>query len=96
MPILVGPLIGAVDGLEFGSSSVSVPPGAQLFVYSDGAFEISRPDGSMWAFDDFLKTLAAPPAAATNRMDALVSHVRQLSERDDFNDDFSMVELVLG
>jgi sigma-B regulation protein RsbU (phosphoserine phosphatase) len=91
-----GPLIGAVDGLEFGSSSVSVPPGAQLFVYSDGAFEISRPDGSMWAFDDFLKTLAAPPAAATNRMDALVSHVRQLSGRDDFNDDFSMVELVLG
>jgi sigma-B regulation protein RsbU (phosphoserine phosphatase) len=91
-----GPLIGAVDGLEFSSGSVAVPPGAQLVVYSDGAFEISRPDGSMWAFDDFLTTLAAPPAAATNRMDALVSHVRQLSGRDDFNDDFSMVELVLG
>jgi len=91
-----GPLIGAVDGLEFGSKDVAVPVGARLVVYSDGAFEISRPDGSMWAFDDFLKTLAAPPPAATNPMDALVTHVRQLSGRDDFNDDFSMVELVLG
>jgi hypothetical protein len=29
-------------------------------------------------------------------MDLLVSHVRAISERDDFNDDFSMVEMVLG
>ncbi|MEI6239314.1 MAG: fused response regulator/phosphatase [Planctomycetia bacterium] len=91
-----GPLIGAVDGLEFGSHDVAVPAGARLIVYSDGAFEISRPDGSMWAFDDFLRTLAAPQTSATNRMDALVTHVRQLSGRDDFSDDFSMVELVLG
>ncbi|MGI9177463.1 MAG: SpoIIE family protein phosphatase, partial [Pirellulales bacterium] len=42
-----GPLIGAVDGLEFGASEVEVPASARLFVYSDGAFEISRPDGSM-------------------------------------------------
>ena len=60
-----GPLIGAVDGLEFGSSEIAVPAGARLFVYSDGAFEISRPDGSMWPFDEFLTTLAAPPAGAT-------------------------------
>jgi sigma-B regulation protein RsbU (phosphoserine phosphatase) len=91
-----GPLIGAVDGLEFSATEVVVPAGAHLLVYSDGAFEISRTDGSMWAFDDFVKTLSAPPAAATNRMDALVTHVRQLSGRDDFNDDFSMMELVLG
>lgn len=91
-----GPLIGAVDGLEFDSSERPVPPGSQLFVFSDGAFEISRPDGSMWAFDDFLATLGRQPAGAESRMDALVSHIRDLSQRDDFNDDFSMVELRFG
>ena len=91
-----GPLIGAVDDLAFDSQDVAVPAGARLLVYSDGAFEISRPDGSMWPFEEFLRTIAAPPAAATNTMDALVTHVRQLSGRDDFNDDFSMMELVLG
>ena len=91
-----GPLIGAVDGLEFDSREPAVPLGARLFVYSDGAFEISRPDGSMWSFDAFLETLTAPPNGAESRMDALVTAVRKISERDDFNDDFSMVELVLG
>jgi len=91
-----GPLIGAVDDLEFASQDVAVPVGARLLVYSDGAFEISRPDGTMWPFEEFLRTVAAPPAAATNTMDALVTHVRQLSGRADFSDDFSMMELVLG
>ena len=91
-----GPLIGAVDGLEFDSREASVPVGSRLFVYSDGAFEISRPDGSMWSFDEFLTTLTARPNGQESRMDALVTAVRQISERDDFNDDFSMVELVLG
>ena len=91
-----GPLIGAVDDLEFTSQDVAVPAGARLLVYSDGAFEISRPDGSMWPFEEFVRTVAAPPPTATNTMDALVTHVRQLSGRDEFADDFSMMELVLG
>jgi len=91
-----GPLIGAVDGLEFDSQEVDVPAGARLFVYSDGAFEISRADGSMWAFDEFVRTLSATPDGAENRMDGLVTHIRQVAQRDDFSDDFSMVELVFG
>ena len=92
-----GPLIGAVEGLEFSSGEVSVPAGSRLFVYSDGAFEVSYPDGSMWAFDDFVSTLTAtPPQGPDHRLDALVTRIRAISARDDFNDDFSMVELVFA
>ena len=97
-----GPLIGAVDGLEFDSTEVVVPPGASLYVYSDGAFEISRPDGSMWAFSEFVATFATPAgspppvAGHDGRIDALLQRIRGISGRDDFNDDFSMVELVLA
>ena len=91
-----GPLIGAVEGLEFGSSEVEVPAGARVFVYSDGAFEISKPDGKMWAFDAFVTTLTGAPPGPTCPMDALVSHVREISGREDFADDFSMLELVFG
>ena len=91
-----GPLIGAVEGLEFGSSEVVVPPTARLFVYSDGAFEISRPDGSMWPFEEFVAALTSPPQGPESPMDAVVSRIRTVSARDDFNDDFSMVELAFG
>ncbi|MFM8952936.1 MAG: SpoIIE family protein phosphatase [Planctomycetaceae bacterium] len=88
-----GPLIGAVDGLEFLSGEVQVPPGSRLFVYSDGAFEIGLPDGSMWPFPDFVAALVAPLEPRESRIDALVKRVRALSQRDDFHDDFSMLEL---
>jgi phosphoserine phosphatase RsbU/P len=91
-----GPLIGAVEGLEFTADEVAVTPGSRLFLYSDGAFEISRPDGSMWAFDEFLGTLTAGAGAAGGAMDALLSRIREVSGREDFHDDFSMVELVFG
>lgn len=91
-----GPLIGAVEDLEFPAAEVEVPPGARLFVYSDGAYEIGRPDGSMWAFKDFVSTLAGAAAEPMSPMDALVAHIRALSQRDDFGDDFSMVEMAFG
>jgi sigma-B regulation protein RsbU (phosphoserine phosphatase) len=88
-----GPLIGAVDGLEFLSGEVEVPPASRLFVYSDGAFEIGLPDGTMWPFPEFVAALVAPPEPRESSIDALVKRVRALSQRDDFHDDFSMVEL---
>ena len=88
-----GPLIGVVDGLSYGSERLTVPENARLFIYSDGAFEISRPDGSMWRFPEFLASLIAPVAAPHNRMDRLISEIRAISCREEMSDDFSMIEL---
>lgn len=89
-----GPLIGAVEGLEFPAGDVAVPEGSRLFLYSDGAFEISRADGSMWPFQDFVATLAAGAAGDASPIDSLLGRIRELSGQADFHDDFSMLELV--
>ncbi|MFM7108966.1 MAG: SpoIIE family protein phosphatase [Planctomycetaceae bacterium] len=88
-----GPLIGAVEGLEFVASEIGVPAGSRLFVYSDGAFEINLPDGGMWPFAEFMKALTAKPSGTENPMDSLLSRIRGVSGREDFNDDFSMLDL---
>jgi sigma-B regulation protein RsbU (phosphoserine phosphatase) len=89
-----GPLIGAVEGLEFPAGEVAVPEESRLFVYSDGAFEISRADGSMWPFPEFVAALAGDATGAGSPIDALLGRIRELSGRPDFQDDFSMLELV--
>ena len=88
-----GPLIGAVEGLEFESSETQVAPGSRLFVYSDGAFEINLPNGTMWPYATFVGELCGRSAGVENDMDRLVTHIRGISGREDFNDDFSMLEL---
>ena len=90
-----GPLIGAVDGLEFASAETPVPAGSRLFVYSDGGFEIGLRDGGMWRFDQFVQTLREA-ATGESPLDTLVAHVRKISGRDDFQDDFSMVDVRFG
>ena len=89
-----GPLIGAVEGLEFPAGDVAVPEESRLFVYSDGAFEISRADGSMWPFPEFVATLAGGTTGAGSPIDALLGRIRELAGQPDFQDDFSMLELV--
>jgi sigma-B regulation protein RsbU (phosphoserine phosphatase) len=89
-----GPLIGAVEGLDYGSSEVEVPPGARLLVYSDGAFEVVRRDGSMWAFEEFVDAVTAAAGGSAGRLDALVAAARRVAGRDDFAaDDVSLMEI---
>jgi len=88
-----GPLIGAVDGLEFAAATVAVPAGSRLFIYSDGAFEVCHPDGSMWTFADFIATLTATPSGGEDRLEVLLARIRSISAREDFPDDFSMLSL---
>jgi hypothetical protein len=40
--------------------------------------------------------LTTPSEGAESPIDALVSRVRSVAQRDDFHDDFSMVELVFA
>ena len=96
-----GPLVGAVEGLDYAAEEVTVPAGSRLFVYSDGAFEIIRRDGTMWPFAEFVETLAREsepaagcPAGENSPLDGLLGKIYGLSGREDFHDDFSMVELV--
>ncbi|MBU6275193.1 MAG: SpoIIE family protein phosphatase [Planctomycetes bacterium] len=86
-----GPLIGAVDGLEFQSREISVDPGSHLYLYSDGAFEVSRPDGSMWGFASFLDVMTSPTTPPERRLDTLRAAITEVTGRDDFADDFSIV-----
>lgn len=96
-----GPLVGAVEGLDYAADEVAVAPGSRLYIYSDGAFEISRIDGTMWPFGEFVETLATgarktPHSGESGVMDSLLGHIKGLSGRDDFQDDFSMVEMAFA
>jgi sigma-B regulation protein RsbU (phosphoserine phosphatase) len=93
-----GPMIGAVPDLEFRSGSVELDAFAKLYLYSDGVHEIQRTDESMWPFDEFVAFMKQGPHDAEGGalMDRLIAHDRGLQGRDEFVDDFSIVEFRFG
>jgi phosphoserine phosphatase RsbU/P len=90
-----GPAVGWDLGLPYGTDVVEVDPSSRMFIVSDGVFEIEKPDGTYWDFDEFLRFMAAQPPGL-GVMDHLLAHVRQLHGSDTLADDFSMLELVFG
>jgi serine phosphatase RsbU (regulator of sigma subunit) len=53
-------LVGAMPRSSYATRTVSVPPGGRLFVYSDGAFEVRKRDGTDLDFDrEFVSALLA-------------------------------------
>ena len=87
-----GPMVGAIPDIEFASATITLGPYSKLFLFSDGAYEIENADGSMWPFSEFIDFMKGPGSPGTSFMDALMSHVRALSGKNEFADDFSIVE----
>jgi phosphoserine phosphatase RsbU/P len=91
-----GPMVGAVPDLEFSTSTCQVEAYGLLSLYSDGAFEVERPDGSTWPFPDFVEFMGGVIRGIPEDtgMDQLIRHARQMSGSEEFADDLSMVEFL--
>jgi sigma-B regulation protein RsbU (phosphoserine phosphatase) len=86
--------IGMLPGVPFSNNETVVPPAANLLVFSDGAYEITRPDESMWGIDDLAATLAtSDPSAGPLPLDGVERTIREIRGVPDFEDDVSILEV---
>jgi sigma-B regulation protein RsbU (phosphoserine phosphatase) len=84
------PIIGAFPKLAACTGSARVEPGARLYVFSDGVYEVENPDGEMWDLDGLEGFLVGAPE---NELDALHAYVRKMRGSDVLEDDFSLVRI---
>ena len=87
-----GAVIGVVADLKFPSAEVVIPAQAELYLFSDGVYEIARPDGTWQSWDEFADFLKQDRPA----IDTIVQRMRALHGVADFEDDFSLVRLRLA
>jgi len=80
--------------MTFTTAHCDIPPGTNLFVFSDGVYEIIPPNGSMWPWNDFIGVLAAPSEPGLEDLDRILREVRVVNKADDFEDDFSLLRVI--
>ena len=85
--------IGVTEDADFTTSSYQVPPGADILLYSDGAFELDLPDGRVWSLPQFVNALAETAASAGWTLDDLIGRLQARSESGMFDDDCTLVRL---
>jgi sigma-B regulation protein RsbU (phosphoserine phosphatase) len=88
-----GLIIGHMDDFEYENAAVRVPAGGKLYVLSDGAFEIERPDGEMWPYEQFVAAVRSTGSMQDGEVDYLYERTQQILEGAELQDDFTMLRV---
>jgi sigma-B regulation protein RsbU (phosphoserine phosphatase) len=86
------PAVGVVPGAGYETITRTTEPGSRLLVFSDGVFEIERPDGSMWTYAGLVENVTGLHGTQTSLLDPLLAHVRALRGYRPLGDDLSIIE----
>jgi sigma-B regulation protein RsbU (phosphoserine phosphatase) len=89
-----GLVIGTLPDMHYGNQTQQLGKYNELFVFSDGVYEVDLPDGGMWEFEDFVKLVTQPPPEGKSEIDVVADQAREYQGNDNFEDDFSMVKFV--
>jgi serine phosphatase RsbU (regulator of sigma subunit) len=97
-PILLqgkAPPIGCFEHVKYPSWDAPVAPGSQLYIFSDGLFEVELKSGpQMLTFDEFVEIIVKWREGGDERELAKVLEVLQgIQGKPNFDDDCSLVEL---
>jgi len=85
--------IGALPGITFQTQTHQIEERSILYVFSDGVYEVERDDGSMWEFSEFSKFVLQPVSENQSKIEGLYNRVKSLTKSDNFEDDFTIVEV---
>ncbi len=88
----VGFAAGMIEGMSYETQEIELGSYARLLLYSDGVYEIARPDGTMWKLQEFVELVSGLPSDQP-AADRLLEEVRQMHGSDALVDDFSFLEI---
>jgi sigma-B regulation protein RsbU (phosphoserine phosphatase) len=87
--------IGMIADVEFESATYEVAPGSTLFLFSDGAYEITMKEDIIWGIDSFIRVLVSScDKTDQSSLGKVIAHIKQTnSQGSKFEDDLSLLEV---
>jgi len=87
-------IIGYDQETQYTFERCTIPPNANLFIFSDGVFEIqSQKDQRMWAFNDFKGFLKEKVRQTPLAIKNIVQDLQKIQNSEHFEDDFSLMHI---
>ncbi len=83
---------GRRDAMYQGKTQLINRP-SRLYVFSDGVFDITKIDGSIWGFNKFLEFMTKTFNAEHSVLEGILDYARGISQKEEFDDDFTILEI---
>jgi len=88
-----GLVVGAMPGVSFVEDCAAAASGSSLLLFSDGVYEVTRPDGTLWTLDDFNAAAVQGGQNQDAPLSGLVEAARRVRGEDLLEDDFSLLRV---
>jgi phosphoserine phosphatase RsbU/P len=91
--------IGMFPEAEYIDKTSEVESLSNLYIFSDGVYEIQEPDGQIWGLDPFINLLSTYNDNQTDVLEGVLDYVMILNAKNNktaFDDDWSLIKVDLG
>ena len=86
-------IMGGKQDVDYQSKIQEINRPSRLYVFSDGVYDITKKDGSIWGLNDFMEFSAQSFNIEQSNLDFLLSYALELAQDKEFEDDFTIVEI---
>lgn len=84
--------IGFVPNIEFENATFDIEKNSTLYIFSDGAYEINQPDGTIWGINAFIDYLINYSKEETRGLNQILAHIMTLNCKPNLDDDLSLLQ----
>ncbi|MCJ7683372.1 MAG: serine/threonine-protein phosphatase, partial [Desulfobacteraceae bacterium] len=88
-----GLIIGGLPEQKYEKAKIALKTFTRLYIYSDGIYEVTRPDGSMLKLDDFINLVSKLSHKGDTSPAEIIEEIRKTQGSDVFDDDVSLMEV---
>ena len=86
-------IMGGKQDVEYQSKIQDIDRPSRLYVFSDGVYDITKKDGSIWGLNEFMEFSAQSFNIEQSNLDFLLSYAQELAQEKEFEDDFTILEI---
>ncbi|MHC1706362.1 MAG: tetratricopeptide repeat protein [Bacteroidales bacterium] len=85
--------VGWYSGYKFSSQTMELTPGTVIYLFSDGVYEIQKPDGKVMIMKEFTEILAEENRNPDFSLNHLIDKLKGMQGMDEFRDDLSILKI---
>jgi sigma-B regulation protein RsbU (phosphoserine phosphatase) len=85
--------IGLMPDVGYQEQSCYLDTNCRLYLFSDGVYEITQPDGSIWGLNSLIDTFIRVPSDQQSRINHILNRVKETAQSNSFEDDLSLLEV---
>ncbi len=85
--------VGMFPEAKYVDASCNINKSSSLYIFSDGAYEITKSDGTLWSLDAFIQILVSLQHTIDRQLDDILNYLIALNSKEAFDDDLSILQI---